>query len=307
MMITKKVIELKLASYFHLNKFSLNFPFFRCRQFSKNVKQKPTRADFRMAPNVFRQKTIYSAIVQDIFDASSTIKILRLHIKEQGFSFKAGQWVDFYVPGIPEVTGYSMTSAPNDAKERGILELAIKYGKFPPTHWVHTNCCPGKEVHIRVGGDFFYDPLSNREEAEADLLLVGGGVGINPLVSILCEYRDLLCATKFQNEYSVKPGRVHLMYSARTEEELVFKDTFTVMEIEHPTLTCEYFVTREVEKHPKPDSRIEESDVIESVRKLETGKTLCYVCGPSTMTDDVANWLEKLGIRKEFIRYEKWW
>lgn len=31
-----------------------------------------------------------------------------------------------------------MTSAPNEAKERGILELYVKYGKFPPTHWVHT-------------------------------------------------------------------------------------------------------------------------------------------------------------------------
>lgn len=46
--------------------------------------------------------------------------------------------VDFYVPGISEVTGYSMTSPPNEAKENGILELSVKYGSFPPTHWVHT-------------------------------------------------------------------------------------------------------------------------------------------------------------------------
>lgn len=54
------------------------------------------------------------------------------------------------------------------------------------------------------------------------------------------------------------------------------------------------------------DSRIEEHDVADSVQTLGK-KTLCYVCGPSTMTDDVANWLLKLGIEKEYIRYEKWW
>ncbi|CAL1263200.1 unnamed protein product [Larinioides sclopetarius] len=303
-MITKLI-----ESYFpQIVKFS---HFLSCqRHIHGQVIQYSSRADFRMAPNVFRQKKIYTAIVQDVFNASSTIKILRLYVREEGFSFKAGQWVDFYVPGIQEVTGYSMTSPPNEAKEKGILELAVKYGKFPPTHWVHTSCASGAEVQIRVGGDFYYDPLANQKEAEANLLLVGGGVGINPLVSILCEYKDLLLAKQFRPEISVQPGKVHLLYSARTENELVFRDDFTEMEREHPTLTCQYFVTR----HPPEPisspgihySRIEEHNVADSIQTLGK-KTLCYVCGPSTMTDDVANWLLKLGIEKEYIRYEKWW
>lgn len=280
------------------------------RHISKNVIKSTTRADFRMAPHVFRQKKIYSATVQSVRNASPTIKILRLLVKEPGFSFKAGQWVDFYVPGIPEVTGYSMTSPPKDAKEKGILELSVKYGKFPPTHWVHTECCGGEEVQIRVGGDFFYDPFSDKTEAEADLLLVGGGVGINPLVSILCEYTDLLTAANLENGSDIKPGKVHLLYSAKTEEELVFKDTFTIMEAEFPSLTCQYFVTKEVDCEPKPGikfSRIEKENVFNSIRKLQPEKTMCYVCGPSTMTDDVASWLYTIGIKKDYVRYEKWW
>ena len=84
-------------------------------------------------------------------------------------------------------------------------------------------CSGGEIVQIRVGGDFFYDPLSNKSEAEADLLLVGGGVGINPLVSILMEYVDLLHSSHLHKENSIKPGKVHLLYSGRTAEELVFK------------------------------------------------------------------------------------
>lgn len=52
---------------------------------------------------------------------------------------------------------------------------------------------------------------------------MGGGVGINPLVSILCEYTDLLTAANLENGSDIKPGKVHLLYSAKTEEELVFK------------------------------------------------------------------------------------
>lgn len=303
-MMFKNIIDIKLISCFHFLKQHISQRFI-----NNNVMKNTTRADFRMAPNVFRQKKTYSAVVQEVRNASSSIKILRLLVKEQGFFFKAGQWVDFFVPGISEVTGYSMTSPPNEAKEKGILELSVKYGKFPPTHWVHTQCIGGEVVHIRVGGDFFYDPFSSATEAEADLLLVGGGVGINPLVSILLEYVNLLHTTSLQNDNSIKPGKVHLLYSGRTEEELVFKDTFMTMEKEYPSLTCQYFVTRE-ESEPKRGikyCRIEKQDVINSISTLQPQKTVCYVCGPSTMSDDVANWLYELGIKKEYIRYEKWW
>lgn len=55
------------------------------------------------------------------------------------------------------------------------------------------------------------------------------------------------------------------------------------------------------------DSRIEKQDLVNSVNTLQSQKTMCFVCGPSTMTDDVANWLYQLGIKKEYIKYEKWW
>lgn len=74
-----------------------------------------------------------------------------------------------------------------------------------------------------MGGDFYYDPLADKTEAESNLVLVGGGVGINPLVSILLEYRDLLRTTESHPEANIRPGKVHLLYSARTECELVFR------------------------------------------------------------------------------------
>lgn len=278
------------------------------RQFSITSTDWSSRAEFRaMTANVFRQEKEYKGIIQDIFSASKEIKVLRLYIAECEFSFKAGQWVDFYVPGIPELTGYSMTSGPHEAKEKGILDLAVKYGKFPPTHWLHTKCLGGEEVTIRVGGDFYYDPQPGTPAATADLLLIGGGVGINPLVSILHQYCHIL-ETKDNSKLS--PGKLHLMYSAKTEDELIFKDTFMEMEEKHPSLTFSYFITRRSAAHSDPKfkySRIQTQDILDAFKNLRVENLLCYVCGPSTMTDDVAALLLKLEIPKECIKFEKWW
>ena len=53
------------------------------------------------------------AIIASIIQATPTIKTLRL-IPKGIFSFKAGQWLDFYIniEGERRVAGYSMTSSP---------------------------------------------------------------------------------------------------------------------------------------------------------------------------------------------------
>ena len=76
---------------------------------------------------------------------------------------------------------------------------------------------------VKTGGDVFYDPDVN--EPPHDLLLIAGGIGINPLQSILCHVSDVL---KGDNSGQLKgdksvPGKVLLLYSAVTEDELIFK------------------------------------------------------------------------------------
>lgn len=65
---------------------------------------------------------------------------------------------------------------------------------------------------IRVGGDFH---LSPGVEGLTDLLLIAGGVGMNPLFSMLTHHVGTL----------VGRGKDHvrLLYSAKTENELLFK------------------------------------------------------------------------------------
>ena len=74
---------------------------------------------------------------------------------------------------------------------------------------------------MRVGGDFFFDPSPS--EPSVDLLLVAGGVGINPLYSILLHTTDLLRLNRASGSRNYNIGSTHLCYSAKTSQELLFK------------------------------------------------------------------------------------
>jgi ferredoxin-NADP reductase len=74
----------------------------------------------------------------------------------------------------------------------------------------------GEQVQIRVGGDFFFDPAVQKD---VDLLLIAGGVGINPVYSIINEVSDL----NKEDNSSRFSGKVKLLFSAKTTDELVFK------------------------------------------------------------------------------------
>ena len=72
-------------------------------------------------------------------------------------------------------------------------------------------CEVGSEVTVKVGGDFHHD-VTDPTNQNKDVLLIGGGVGINPLLSIMTEIAD----NKLQNN-------VTLLYSAKTQEEMIFQ------------------------------------------------------------------------------------
>lgn len=78
---------------------------------------------------------------------------------------------------------------------------------------IFTQCCVGDTLLVQVGGDFVYDPTHSKSH---DMLLIGGGVGINPLISMLLHHVRLV-------EKGEATGRVKLLYSARDHAELFFK------------------------------------------------------------------------------------
>ena len=78
---------------------------------------------------------------------------------------------------------------------------------------------------IRAGGDFYYT-IDNTDKHSGDLLLLAGGVGINPLYSILQHFQHLHSSHESPNHGCIP--KATFMYSARNTDELIFKVSFAV-------------------------------------------------------------------------------
>ncbi|RXM97979.1 Oxidoreductase NAD-binding domain-containing protein 1 [Acipenser ruthenus] len=168
-------------------------------------------------------------------------------------------------------------------------------------------CTLDAEVALRVGGDFYFDPVPS--EPEVELLLVAGGVGINPLYAILLHVADLHRLRASQG-WGYKPGAVQLCYCAKNTQELLFKNTIIRVAQEFPgKIACDLYVTQQdTEIGEELGPYITEGRISEEVLEKHISRnSLCYICGPPPMIESISGQLEHLGVSKERILFEKWW
>lgn len=168
------------------------------------------------------------------------------------FTFLPGQWVDFkplpssswkHPDGCNKtVGGYSLTSIPHSLPQ---IELAIQRSNYHPvTDWVTSHARPNDLVDVRVGGSFTYksgaDSVAestgeNEHQRVAlptttdRLLFVAGGVGINPLFSMIQQWHYL-----DQPKKNKKNSRAILLYSGRAREEFLFVNQIDKLMKEKP-------------------------------------------------------------------------
>ncbi|XP_054048636.1 oxidoreductase NAD-binding domain-containing protein 1 isoform X2 [Rissa tridactyla] len=236
------------------------------------IKSKRKMDHLDRTANNFRQEVISQAKVCGITNESKTVKRLRLAIANKDFTFKAGQWVDFFIPGVSVVGGFSICSSPGLLEREGILELAVKYTAHPPAHWIHTECTLDSEVALRVGAD-----LQGYQEGKG-------------------------------NGY--KMGTVKLYYSAKNTSELLFKKNILGLMNAFPgKITCRFHVTqqssqicKELQPHVT-ERRISEKDLEKHVSK----DTLWYICGPPPMIESISKLLSSIGVPRNCVFFEKWW
>lgn len=146
------------------------------------------------------------ATLDDVVDETPTIKTFVLSPKEP-MEFRAGQFVQVTVPGLGEAP-FTPSSSPY---EKGFLEVTVlRTGRVTDAmHKLRAGAMLG--VRGPFGQGF---PLGKCEGKE--VLLVGGGVGLAPL-------RSLIYALLGQLD---KVKRVVIKYGAREPDELLFRSFF---------------------------------------------------------------------------------
>ena len=89
------------------------------------------------------------------------------------------------------VGGFSMWGPPSTLENDSMLDLAVKYSNWPPANWLHTQAKEGDIVSVRIGGEFSYPNYATTKLDDHNVVLIAGGVGINPLASIFFHIKDL--------------------------------------------------------------------------------------------------------------------
>jgi ferredoxin-NADP reductase len=232
---------------------------------------------------------IFDAQIAAITPATPSIKALRLTIPDAGFRFLPGQWVDLSIEadGATHTSGYSVITSPI---HQGAIELAIKAStRHPVARWVHTRARVGDRVRVSQGqGPFVYLP-----EMSDNVVLIGGGVGVTPLLSIFRHVRDASLST-----------RVHLLYSVSDSSEILFRDELDATARAHQNLHVSITVTQPDPHWHGLTGRI---DPVKLHALDVPDDTLYYLCGPKGMVEDMSGLLHDLGVPMNRIIFEKWW
>lgn len=146
----------------------------------------------------------FEAAIEDIIVETPAIKTFVLRLKED-FEFKTGQFVELTLPGIGEAP-FTPSSDPN-VKDK-IDVTIMKVGRV--TNLLHSVT---KNTVVGIRGPFGRGYPLDKFEGK-DILIVGGGVGLAPL-------RSLLFSLFSQID---KYNKVVLRYGARTPSDIIYKD-----------------------------------------------------------------------------------
>ena len=224
---------------------------------------------------------------------SRTRRVVSVFLRVSLDPHLAGQHVDVRLTapdGYEAQRSYSIASAPG-AED---IELAIERlenGEVSP--FFHDIARPGDTIEVRgpIGGYFVW-----RAEDGGPILLVGGGSGIVPLMAIVREW----LATEPKTH-------VLLAYSARTWEELVFRDELLNTQAHEPNFTFIATTTRGPRHRPDDfDRRFDRSLLHQMLTRWSHTASDVYVCGSNVFVEAVTSSLVLEAVPPGRIRTERY-
>ena len=214
--------------------------------------------------------------------------MVRLDLSARTFAYQAGQAALLGVNGQAERVPYSISSSPEESAAGRYLEFLLK---IEPDGWPPhlAGLRRGSEIAIEGPSGSFVFP---RQPSERQFLFVAGGTGIAPLRSMI---RHALQVGQ--------RGRLHLLYSARTPRDFAYLADLRRL-ARAGQLELALNATREVSAGWRGErGRITQ---LQLARLLEEPETLCFVCGPAAMVEEVPRMLTQIGVAPRRIRIEEW-
>jgi ring-1,2-phenylacetyl-CoA epoxidase subunit PaaE len=205
------------------------------------------------------------------------------------FRFSPGQYLTLRSAALGDDVrrSYSICAAPGEALRVGIRQ--VPEGAF--SGWLHRSLKAGDTLEAMEPQGRFGAAVG---KPARHVLLVAGGSGITPILSIL---KTLLAADA--------ETQCTLLYGNRSAASTMFKEEIEDLKNRHLTrLSVHAVFSREVVDSPLNAGRID-GDKVTAFLRLAGQVDEAYVCGPHAMNDEVEAALQAAGLAHEHIHIER--
>ena len=203
---------------------------------------------------------------------------------------RAGQHVDVRLTaddGYQTQRSYSIASAPG-ADRLELTVVRIDNGEVSP--YLATVAEVGDQFEVRgpIGGWFVWDG-----DDPTPVLLVGGGSGVVPLMSMMRHHARLPSAAAMQ-----------LVYSARALDDVIYRDELDALaDSGHRAVTLT--LTREASPAWTGRRGRVDSELLGEIGWPAVVRPRCYVCGPTPFVEAVSAALVDLGHEPARVKTER--
>jgi ring-1,2-phenylacetyl-CoA epoxidase subunit PaaE len=210
--------------------------------------------------------------------------------------YKSGQFLTFIlsVDGHEHRRSYSLSSSPYVEQELAVTIKKVSGGKV--SNYLVDNAKPGEGFKVMLPmGNFTPEFQADRKR---NLVLIGGGSGITPLISIA---KSALLKEPKSN--------VILVYANRDEESIIFRQALTNLSNKYP----DNFKVVHILEAPTSDwqgfTGLIHADFLKSILDELIGgeiqsKSDYYICGPNGLMDVAVHALKSFSIDVERIHKE---
>ena len=216
--------------------------------------------------------------IRDIIQETSDVKSFILSLNGNKWQHKPGQFVEISCLGTGEVP-IGIASSPI---QKGFIRITVR-AVGSVTKALHEKN-KGDTVGIRgpFGNGFPYEEIKSK-----DILVIGGGIGLPPLRSLIDNILDE--REKFK--------RIIILYGARTPQDMVYKDE---LEKWRHRKDMEYLDTVDVGDSTWKGNVGVVTILLPKV-KIDSKATIAFTCGPPIMIKFVIQELLKMGFDEENI------
>jgi len=224
------------------------------------------------------------AYVIEVKKETPDVKSLKLGVKGHGFSYKPAQFVYLSLnAGDAGSDSRPLSIASSPTEDFIMVSTKITSSDFKQRL---DKIKAGDAVAIRGPiGTFIL-----KEDAK-EIVMLGGGIGVTP-------FRDMI---KYATDKRLQ-AKITLIYSNKTQDDIVYKDEWPVFEKENPNLKVVNTITDDANWRGRK-GRIDEAMIREFCSDLNNA--LFYVCGPPGMVNAMLELLIRMGVAGTNIKVER--